>query len=57
MPLIQEALAQEMNVTTGEIIVGIYAFRDRTVEHTSFTANEVAAARASLEDLLQKLRP
>lgn len=57
MPLIQEALAQSMNVTTEEIIVGIYAFRDRTVEHTSFTANEVAAARASLERLLQRLRP
>jgi hypothetical protein len=57
MPLIQEALANEMNVTTEETIVGIYAFRDRTVEHTSFTVDEVAAARASLEGLLQRLRP
>jgi len=57
MPLVQEALARRMNVTTEEIIVGIFAFRDRTVEHTSFTANEVAAAQASLERLLQRLRP
>ena len=57
MPLVQEALAQEMNVTTDEITVGIYAFRDRTVEHTSFTENEVAAAHTSLEVLLQRLSP
>lgn len=56
MPLVQEALAQEMNVTIGEVIVGIYAFRDRTVEHTSYSATEIRAARESLEGLIQRLR-
>lgn len=55
MPLIQEALAQKMNVTTSEIIVGIYAFRGKAVEHTSYSATEIREARASLESLLQRL--
>jgi hypothetical protein len=57
MPLIHEALANEMNVPTEETIVGIYAFGDRTVNHTSFTADEVAKARSSLEGLLRRLSP
>jgi hypothetical protein len=57
MPIIQEALAGEMNVTTDEVIVGIYAFQDRFVEHTSYSATEIRGARASLEGLLQRLRP
>jgi hypothetical protein len=55
MPIVQKALAQEMNVTTDEVIVGVYAFRDRTVEHTSYSATEIREARASLETLLQGL--
>lgn len=55
MPLIQEALAQEMKVTPDEIIVGIYAFRDRIVEYTTYSANEIRAAQAALEGLLQRL--
>lgn len=55
MPLVQEALAQKMNVTTSEIIVGIYAFRGKAVEHTSYSATEIREARASLESLLQRL--
>jgi hypothetical protein len=57
MPLIQEALAEEMNVPTEEAIVGIYAFGDRTVDRTSFTADEIAKARSSLKGLLQRLSP
>jgi hypothetical protein len=56
MPLIQEALAQKMSVTTDEIIVGVYAFQSRSVEHTSYSAAEVRAARSSLEWVLQRLR-
>jgi hypothetical protein len=55
MPIVQEVLAQEMNVTTDEVIVGIYAFQDRTVEHTSYSATEIRDARATLENLLQRL--
>jgi hypothetical protein len=57
MPLIQEALAEEMNVPTVEAIVGIYAFGDRTVDRTSFTADEIAKARSSLKGLLRRLSP
>jgi hypothetical protein len=56
MPMVQEALAGEMNVTTDEVIVGIYAFQDRFVEHTSYSATEIREARTSLEGLLQRLR-
>jgi hypothetical protein len=56
MPLVQEALAGEMNVTIDEFIVGIYAFQDRSVEHTCYSATEIRQARASLEGLLQRLR-
>jgi hypothetical protein len=38
-------------------IVGIYAFGDRTVDRTSFTADEIAKARSSLKGLLQRLAP
>jgi hypothetical protein len=55
MPLVQEALAREMNVTTDEIIVGVYAFKSRSVEHTSYSAAELRAVRSSLEQLLQRL--
>jgi hypothetical protein len=57
MPILQEALAGEMNVTTDAVIIGVYAFQDRSVEHTSYSATEIREARASLESLLQKLRP
>jgi hypothetical protein len=56
MPLVEEALAGEMNVTIDEVIVGIYAFQDRSVEHTSYSATEIRQTRASLEGLLQRLR-
>jgi hypothetical protein len=56
MPLIQEALAQEMNATTDEVMVGVYAFRERTVERTSFSEAQIEAARSSLEGLLTRLR-
>jgi hypothetical protein len=44
-----------MNVTTDEIIVGVYAFKSRSVEHTSYSAAELRAVRSSLEQLLQRL--
>ena len=56
MPLIQEALAQEMNATTDEVMVGVYAFRERSVERTSYTEAQIEAARSSLEELLTRLR-
>lgn len=56
MPLVQEALAGDMNVTTDKVIVGIYAFGDRFVEHTSYSATEIREARVSLVSLLQRLR-
>jgi len=55
MPLLQEALAQKMSVTTDEIIVGLYAFESRSVEHTSYSAAEVMRACSSLERVLQRL--
>lgn len=55
MPLSQEALAREMNVTTDEIIVGVYAFKSRSAEHTSYSAAELKARRSSLEQLLRRL--
>jgi hypothetical protein len=57
MPLVQEALAGEMNVTAHEVLVGIYAFQDRFVEHTSYSTTEIREARESLDSLLQRLRP
>jgi hypothetical protein len=57
MPILQEALADEMNTTSDDVIVGIYAFQDRSVKHTSYSATEIREARASLESLLQRLRP
>ncbi len=56
MPLIQEALAQEMNAPVDEVIVGVYAFRQRNVEQTSYSAAEISAARSTLEELLRRLR-
>lgn len=56
MPLIQEALAQEMDVMADEVIVGVYAFRERSVEQTSYSAAEIEAAHSSLEELLRRLR-
>lgn len=56
MPLIQEALAQEMDVTADEVTVGVYAFRERSVEQTSYSAAEIEAAYSSLEELLRRLR-
>lgn len=56
MPLIQEALAQEMNAPVDEVIVGVYSFRERSVEQTSYSAVEISAARSALEELLRRLR-
>jgi hypothetical protein len=53
MPLTQEVLAQETNTTTDEIIVGVYALRERDVEQTTYSAAKIRAARSSLEDLLR----
>ncbi len=55
MPLTQEALARNLNVATDEIIVGVYAFRSRSVEHTSYSAAELTAARSSLVRVVQGL--
>lgn len=55
MPLIQEALAQEMDVTADEVTVGVYGFRARAIEQTSYSVSEIAAARRSLKNLLQEL--
>lgn len=57
MPLLQEALAQEMNVPIDGVLVGIYAFQDRVAKHTRYSATEIREARASLDSLLQRLRP
>lgn len=56
MPLIQEALTQEMNAPTDEVSVGIYALRERSVELTRYSATEIEATRSSLEELLRQLR-
>lgn len=56
MPLIQEALAQEMNSITDEVMVGVYAFGERRVEWMSYTETEIEDARSPLEDLLTSLR-
>ncbi|MGF1472374.1 MAG: hypothetical protein ACFB50_11645 [Rubrobacteraceae bacterium] len=56
MPLIQEALAQEMAVMADEVTVGVYAFRERRVEHTSYSAAEIEEAHSSVEALLRRLR-
>jgi hypothetical protein len=55
MPLIREALAQEMDVTADEVAVGVYAFREKTVEHTRYSATEIERAHSSLEELLRRL--
>lgn len=57
MPLSQEALARKMNVPIDEIIVGVYAFRSRSVEHASYSATEVREAHLSLERIVERLRP
>lgn len=57
MPLIQEAVAKELDAPTDEITVGVYAFGDRRVEHTSYSAAEIAAARSALENLVRTLLP
>jgi hypothetical protein len=57
MPLSQEALARKMNVPINEIIVGVYAFRSRSVEHMSYSATEVREAHSSLERIVQRLHP
>lgn len=56
MPLIQEALAREMNAETDDVIVGVYAFRERSVQRRRFSAGEISSARASFEELLRRLR-
>lgn len=55
MPLIQKMLAQEMNITSDEITVGVYALREGKVEHTSYSAREIKTAHFSLENLLLEL--
>lgn len=57
MPLSQEALARKMNVPIDEIIVGVYAFRSRSVEHTSYSATEVGEAHLFLKRIVERLRP
>jgi hypothetical protein len=55
MPLIQEAVARELDAPTDELTVGVYAFGDRAVEYTTYSASEIKAARSALEDLLRRL--
>jgi hypothetical protein len=55
MPLIQDTLAREMGVDTEEVMVGVYGFRQRVIEHTTYSIDEVESAYASLENLLRQL--
>lgn len=55
MPLIQEAVARELDAPTDEVTVGVYAFGDRAVEHTTYSASEIEMARSALEYLLRRL--
>jgi hypothetical protein len=57
MPLIQEAVAQELSAPTDEVTVGVYAFGNRFVEPTTYSASEIAAARSDLAAILRKLLP
>lgn len=57
MPLYQEALARKMNVPVDETILGVYAFRNRSVEYTRYSVAEVKAAHLSLEQVIHRLRP
>jgi hypothetical protein len=55
MPLIQEAVARELDAPTDEVAVGVYAFGNRVVEHTIYSTSEIEATRSSLEAVLRRL--
>jgi hypothetical protein len=55
MPLIQETLAHEMGVPLEGVIVGVYGFRRRVVQHRTYSVGEVRLAYSSLGDLLRQL--
>lgn len=55
MPLIQDALAQELGVGTEDISVGVYGFPERLIREKTYSADEVRAAYSSLDNVLAQL--
>ncbi len=55
MPLIQEALAEVLDVPSRSVRVGVYAFGDRRSESRVYTSPEIRSARRRFAKLLANL--
>jgi hypothetical protein len=51
-PLIQDAIARELNCPSGEVEVGIFCFEDGAYEYKKYTNDEIAAAKDEAQRIL-----
>lgn len=51
-PLIQQAIAQEINCPATEVEVGVFCFENGQYEYKTFTAAEITAAQSEADSLL-----